>query len=49
VPEGRLAEIIAHLAAVAREGRKEAVAHGVGSELKDDAVGGAVGGSFPVE
>jgi len=39
VPEGHLAEVVAHLAAVARKGRKEAVAHGVGGEHKDDAVG----------
>ena len=38
VPEVRLAEIEAHLAAGARKGGKEAVAHGVGGELKDHAV-----------
>ena len=41
VPEVRLAEIEAHLAAGARKGGKEAVAHGVGGELRDDALGGS--------
>ncbi len=39
VPEGRLVDVEAHLACQAREGGKEADAHGVGGELKDDAVG----------
>jgi len=38
VPEVRLAEVEAHLAAGARKGGKEAVAHSVGGELKDHAV-----------
>jgi hypothetical protein len=41
MPEARLAEVEAHLAAVARKDRKEAVAHGIGGELEDDHFGGA--------
>ena len=43
VSEGRLAQVETHLACLAREGGKEAVAHGVGGELEDDAVGGESG------
>ena len=39
VLEGCLAQVVAHLAFITRQGRKEAVASGVGVELKDDAVG----------
>ena len=39
VPKVCLPQVVAHLACLARKGRKEAVAHGVSFELKDDAVG----------
>ena len=39
--KGFLPEVEAHLSFLSRKGRKEALAHGVGGELRDDALGGS--------